>query len=404
MAFRPPPYTGGMPSPVALIVLAELFGTSLWFTGTAAVPDLAARWHLSDAQRGWLLMAVQLGFIAGTLGLSVSGLADAFPAHRIFAVSAVAGAALNAAFAANDSLPVALALRFAVGLCLAGVYPLGMKLVVGWAPDQAGAVLGWLVGALTLGTATPFLVRGLGEAVPWQAAVLTASGLAALGGIGIAFLGEGPGKKPSPGLGWDQVRAAFRVPAFRSAAFAYFGHMWELYAFWGLVPALCAVVLPGEGSPAVSLAAFGVIGLGGIGCVLGGWWSRTAGSATVAAVALAASGLMCLCAPLLPHLPVGIGLILLAVWGFAVVADSPQFSALSAKAAPPGSVGSALAVQNGLGFLITVFAIQLTAAAWPHLGPWVGWVLLPGPVLGLLAIRGAAMRAGAGNHAGEPRK
>jgi predicted MFS family arabinose efflux permease len=367
-----------------LIVLAEFCGTSLWFCGNVAVPELAAAWELPDAARGWLLMAVQLGFIVGTLGLSISGLADHFPANRIFAATAFAGAGLNVAFAVSDSFPTALAFRFLVGLCLAGVYPIGMKLVVSWAPDRAGAALGWLVGALTLGTAAPFLVRGLGEAIPWRAAVYAASALAILGGLLVALLGDGPAKKSGGRLGWGKVAEAFRRHGFRASALAYFGHMWELYAFWGLVPGLVSLVLEGA---AVYLATFGVIAAGAIGCVLGGRLSSRLGSESVAAAALVLSLLACFAAPSLTELPPAVAICLLGVWGFAVVADSPQFSALSAANCPPGAVGSALAVQNGIGFAITLVAIQATSAGWPSLGTYVGWVLLPGPLLGLIALR-----------------
>lgn len=368
---------------VTLIVVAELFGTSLWFTGNAAVPDLKVAWQLSDLGAAGLLAAVQLGFVVGTLTLAATGLADRFAAHRIFALSALVGAIANVGFAyLADGLVSALVFRGVIGLSLAGVYPLGMKLVVTWAPDRAGAALGWLVGALTLGTASPFLLRYLGGRFPWEAATTAASVLAVLGGVMVLRLGEGPAKKPGALVRWGTVWKAFRTPAFRASALGYFGHMWELYAFWALVPAL----LTATRVEPMELAAFGVIGAGAAGCVVGGWVSRRLGSATVAGTALYSSGLLCIAFPLLTDMAPVVCFLVLCLWGFVVVADSPQFSALSAKACPPEAIGSALAVQNGIGFLITIGSIQLTGALWAELGPHVAWVLAPGPLLGLFGL------------------
>ena len=263
-----------MPRPVFVIVLAQFLGTSLWFTGNSAASDLAKLWKLSPSERGLLLTAVQLGFIFGTLGISVSGLADAFSASRIFAVAAMLGAAANAAFAlVSWDLVSAAACRFATGLALAGIYPLGMKLIVTWAPERKGAALGWLVGALTLGTASPFLVRALDKSWPWQAVVLTASGFALLAAVMIAWLGDGPSKPAVLPPRWGAVLHVFRIPAFRASALGYFGHMWELYAFWSLARNLAGTVLADSGSGA-DLGAFAVIGAGAAGCVAGGLVSR----------------------------------------------------------------------------------------------------------------------------------
>jgi MFS family permease len=371
---------------IALIVLAELCGTSLWFSGNNAIPELAALWHLSGPAKAWLLMAVQVGFIAGTLGLAASGLADAFRSHHVFAAAAAVGAAANAGFLLlSDGLPSALAFRFVTGLALAGVYPLGMKLVVSWAPERAGAALGWLVGALTAGTATPFLARAISGNVYWREAILASSVLAVVGAGLVVTVGEGPAVRARAGFAWGRVWAVFRVPAFRSSALGYFGHMWELYAFWALVPAL--VGLLDVTGPRLWLGTFAVIAAGAVGCVVGGRVSRLRGSLLVARVALAGSAVCCLLSPALPHVPAEVAFGVLAVWGFFVVADSPQFSAMSAKASPPDAVGSALAVQNSIGFLITVLAIQLTADLWPDLHEWTPWVLAPGPLMGLLALR-----------------
>jgi MFS family permease len=360
-----------------------------------------ARLAIDSAAFGWLIAATQLGFIAGTLAFAATGLADHFGASRIFAASCVAGAATNAALALPGvEYPAAWLLRFAVGLCLAGIYPLGMKMIVQWVGGRPAAALGWLVGMLTLGTAMPHALRASGASWPWEAVLIASSLLALVGAALVAFLGDGPFAAPPrrPGAG-DAARPGavwqvFRVPTFRASAFGYFGHMWELYAFWSVLPWLCrpvcaALALRAGGgfAPSVALLSFAVIAVGGIGCVLGGLWSRRIGSARVAALALAGSGLMCLVYPLLPDDAISLRVAALFFWGFCVVADSPQFSALSAQFAPPRLLGSALVAQNGIGFLITVASILALSQALVAWGAAALWILLPGPLLGLWAMR-----------------
>ena len=391
---------------VALVVLAQWLGTSLWFSPSGAADGLMARLSISTAGFGWLIAATQLGFIAGTFGFAASGLADRFRASRIFAASGLAGAAANAALA----LPAvdyasAWALRFVVGLCLAGIYPLGMKMIVQWVGGRPAAALGWLVGMLALGTAMPHALRASGASWPWQAVVFASSALALIGAAVVVLLGDGPfapAPVPAPtrrGAGRASVWPVFRLPGFRASALGYFGHMWELYAFWSVLPWLCQPIAAalgqraGSQAPSVALLSFGVIAVGAVGCVLGGQWSRRVGSARVAACALAGSGAMCLLYPLIPAEAVLLRLAALFFWGFCVIADSPQFSALAARFAPPQLLGSALVAQNGIGFAITVASILVLSHAVPAWGARAMWILVPGPLLGLMALRPLLGRA-----------
>lgn len=386
-----PNHGSAMNKPIAVIVIAQLFGTSLWFSANSAADDLIRAWGITAADVGTLTNAVQAGFILGTLTFALSSLADRYPASRIFAVCALLGALFNGAFALfAHTMTVGAVLRFAVGICLAGVYPLGMKLVVSWVPDRAGAALSYLVGMLTLGTALPHGVRQAGAGWPWQTTIAVSSGLAVAAAGMILRLGDGPHLKRRHGaapLRLGLVLHAFRLPQLRAAALGYFGHMWELYAWWTLVPTLLA--LSGLAMPGTSTSsglAFVIIGSGAIGCVLGGWYSQRVGCAMVAAIALTVSALCCALYPLSDGWSSPAKLALLLLWGAAVVADSPQFSALSARACPPDIVGSTLALQNAVGFTITMVSIHIGTSWVGEWGGRIAWLLLPGPLLGLVGL------------------
>lgn len=392
--------------PVTTIAIAQLFGTSLWFSANSAADELMSTWRISAADIGWLTGSVQGGFILGTLIMAVGGLAERYRASSIFVYGAVAGALFNACFAwLSEGLASAVLFRFLVGVSLACIYPVGMKMIVSWSPDRTGQALAQLVAMLTLGTALPHALREAGADLPWQYIILASSGLALLGALLIHALGDGPhlpdtrqGKELALAMAGRRATVfdAFKVNRFRAAAFGYFGHMWELYAFWTMVPLLVSnTVLASQYSKlGVSGMSFGIIGVGALGCLIGGMLSRRLGSAKVALGALAFSGVCALVFALFwRDLPaIGLGILLL-VWGATVVADSPQFSALSAQACPREVVGAALAIQNSIGFAVTMVSITATTAVFDHVGLDATWLLLPGPIIGLLGFVWASRKA-----------
>jgi MFS family permease len=380
---------------LALLAAAELLGMSLWFAASAVAPQLAQRWSLSPNESAWLTTIVQLGFVFGTATAALLNLADVLPSRRYFAVAALAGAAANAALTVTDRYPMALLLRFLTGFALAGVYPPAMKMASTWFRSRRGLAIGTVVGALTVGKATPYLVHALPNAGP-SVVILAASACAiAAAGLVAGFYHDGPFPFPPRPFSWGLVRTVFERKEWRLATGGYLGHMFELYSFWTWIPSFIAasvaanrVAASGDVSARVSLISFGTIAVGGLGCVWGGLAADRRGRERLVMLAMALSGS---CAVLIP-LAFGHSLWFLTplawAWGFFVIADSAQFSALVTEAVPPHAVGTALTVQTSIGFLLTMVSIQLI----PPLVLLVGWrwvfpVLAIGPVLGIAAIR-----------------
>ena len=374
-----------------VIILSQFAGTSLWFAGNAVLGDLQQQWGLAAAALGYVTSSVQLGFIAGTLAFAFFAVSDLFSPRLVFFACSLLGALFNAAILApGEGLGPLLALRFATGFFLAGIYPVGMKIAAGWYQRDLGNALGFLVGALVVGTAFPHLLKGLDQALPWQAVMLGVSAIAALGGVlMLAFVPDGPYTAKNARFDPRALAVIFRAPRFRASAFGYFGHMWELYAFWAFVPfVLAAHAEQSAGAELnVSLWTFATIAAGSLGCAGGGLASLRSGSAPVAFAQLLSSGICCAVSPLLFHAPTPVFVAFLVFWGIVVVGDSPQFSALNAANAPGERVGSALTIANCIGFSITIASIQLLNSAASHLdAQWLFLMLTPGPILGLLAL------------------
>lgn len=383
-----------MPRILPVIVLAQFLCTSLWFAGNAIAADLAATLQQPPTFVAHLTSAVQLGFISGTLVFALLAIADRFSPSRVFFFSALAAALCNLGI----NLPGVeagslLAFRFLTGFFLAGIYPVGMKIAADYVQAGLGKWLGFLVGALVLGTAFPHLLKSVTEQLPWQYVALATSGLAVLGGQAMLLVPDGPYRRTGQRLQLTAFLSGFRLPRFRAAAFGYFGHMWELYTFWAFVPLMLTTynsAHPGTNLP-VSLLSFLLIGAGGLACMGSGLLSQKIAPRTVATTALALSGLCCLVSPwVLRSHSGGFFLSFLFVWGLVVVADSPMFSSLVAQSAPDASRGTALTIVNCIGFAITVASIQFTSWLSGFVNAYDLYLILAvGPALGLLAQLGS---------------
>lgn len=375
-----------------LIVFAQFCSTSVWFAGNAVLPQLQAQHQWPSTSLGFLTSATQLGFIFGTLFFALFGISDKNSPSKVFFVSGIFAALLNAAMLLDtSSFELILATRFLVGISLAGIYPVGMKIAADWNQHGLGHWLGALVGALVLGTAFPHGLN-LVPQLPDAANILIAvSILCFLGGLVIfAFVPDGPYRKPaSATFAFSGITKAFSSADFRLPSFGYFGHMWELYAMWAFMPAVFlhyAEVNDISLNP--STWAFIAIGVGSIGCYVGGILSMRIGSANLATLALMGSGICCVLSPFIWALPFTLFTAFMIFWGMTMAGDSPQFSALVAKTAPADVRGSAITMIVCIGFAITIVSIQLLSFLKTIIPfEYLFLVLLPGPLLGCLAMR-----------------
>ena len=375
-----------------VIVISQFLCTSLWFAGNAIINEMALDLHLDASFLAHLTSAIQFGFITGTLLFAVFTISDRFSPSTVFFVSSILAGLFNLGISIDGLHATEILLfRFLTGFFLAGIYPVGMKIASDYYQAGLGKSLGFLVGALVIGTAFPHLLKSFITGFPWRYVLYATTTLSFLGGLSILlFVPDGPHRKFSQKLSMMAFIKGFRQPDFRAASLGYFGHMWELYTFWAFVPVMLTayVVRFPQSGLNVPLLSFVIIASGGFACVASGLFSQRYGAKKLATLALLLSGLCCLASPLFLFAESALVLIaFLLVWGLVVIADSPLFSTLVAQSAPPESRGTSLTIVNSIGFSITIVSIQfITIMADTINGQYIYMLLAAGPMLGLTAL------------------
>lgn len=375
-----------------VLVLSVFGGASVWFAGNAVLADLAQDWQLPADALARVTSSVQLGFIAGTLLFAFFAIPDRFSPSRVYLICSIAAALSTLVIVLIPaSYLLLLVSRFVTGFFLAGIYPVGMKIASGWYRADLGNAIGLIVAGLILGTAFPHLINSISSEAPWQLVIVSVSIAALAGGFAVnQWVPDGPWLRKGTKFDPAAIKIIFSSAPFRASAFGYFGHMWELYAFWAFLPVFLAAhgELAGLENFDVSFWSFLIIGVGVFGSAIGGLLSKSFGSAPVAAIELSISGVCCLLSPLLFFAPTPVFLVFLLIWGLTVAGDSPQFSALNAATAPPQYVGSALTLANCIGFVITIVSIELLSGLVETLPiSMLFFVLTLGPAFGLWCFR-----------------
>ncbi len=378
---------------IIILVIAQVSALSLWFISSAVLPDMLREFSISAGRQAALNSAVPAGFVVGAVTSALLGLSDRFDPRRLFFICAcIASASGFGLLAFEPGSNFSILMRFITGAMLAGVYPVGMKIAVGWGKEDRGLLVGLLVGALTFGSASPHLVAWMGEA-EWRATIKIVSSFTLLSALIILLAKLGPYHAKSPAFEMSSITQAWTNKKVRYAYLGYFGHMWELYAMWAWIgvatyASYAATMAEADAVSFSKITAFLAIGLGGVACFLGGYWADKIGKAQITIIAMTFSFLGAILTALTFGGAPWVTFIAVVIWGIAIIPDSPQFSALVADGSPPEIAGSLMTFQTAIGFALTIFTVQIT----PYVAAWTSWptvimIMAIGPVFGVYFMR-----------------